>query len=448
MANLDNNLLTLNLKLANSMHNEDWDKIDRLTYGTMEATRDSATRRQIKKFNDLQTKSSESPSTDLSRTVVNLSQRKLSAEETSILSKGGNFAITPDSVPFEDIIANIESGIRNLQADIAKEIRTESARILRRAKPPKSNVSSKEKRAIRDLNKDISVIVLPADKGNATVVLNTVDYEKKIGDLLDPKTYKKLQQDPTNRILKKTNTLIKKSSIEPEIQRKLSNSEAVPLRPIVSAIGSPTYHLAKHLTKLLEPLIGRTASHIKDSTQFIQKIKNITLSPKDILVSFDVVSLFTMVPVKETLDLISARFRNDVTELFRHCLTTTYFQWNKEFYEQVDGVAMGSPLSPVIANFFMEKFEQQALNTAQKKPKCWFRYVDDTFVIWSHGEKELQIFLAHLKSINNKIKFTMETEKDGRLAFLDVQVERRPNGKLGHKVYRKPTHTERPEQII
>ncbi|XP_060520792.1 uncharacterized protein LOC132698616 [Cylas formicarius] len=150
-----------------------------------------------------------------------------------------------------------------------------------------------------------------------------------------------------------------------------------------------------------------------------------------------------MVPVKETLDLISAHFRNDVTELFRHCLTTTYFQWNKEFYEQVDGVAMGSPLSPVIANFFMEKFEQQALNTAQKKPKCWFRYVDDTFVIWSHGEKELQIFLAHLNSINNKIKFTMETEKDGRLAFLDVQVERRPNGKLGHKVYRKPTHTER-----
>ncbi|XP_060528287.1 uncharacterized protein LOC132703174 [Cylas formicarius] len=353
-------------------------------------------------------KSSESPSTDLSRTVVNLSQRKLSAEETSILSKGGNFAITPDSVPFEDIIANIESGIRNLQADVAEEIRTESARILRRAKPPKSNVSSKEKRAIRDLNKDISVIVLAADKGNATVVLNTVDYEKKIGDLLDPKTYKKLQQDPTNRILKKTNTLYGLPKI---------HKEAVPLRPIVSAIGSPTYHLVKHLTKLLEPLIGRTASHIKDSTQFIQKIKNITLSPKDILVSFDVVSLFTMVPVKETLDLISARFRNDVTELFRHCLTTTYFQWNKEFYEQVDGVAMGSPLSPVIANFFIEKFEQQALNTAQKKPKCWFRYVDDTFVIWSHGEKELQIFLAHLNSINNKIKFTMETEKDGRLAF-------------------------------
>ncbi|ERL94868.1 hypothetical protein D910_12141, partial [Dendroctonus ponderosae] len=78
---------------------------------------------------------------------------------------------------------------------------------------------------------------------------------------------------------------------------------------------------------------------------------------------------------------------------------------------------MGSPLSPVIANYFMEKFEKNALDTAVRKPKCWFRYVDDTFVVWGHGLTELEDFLRHLNSINPKIQFTMEVEKDGRLPF-------------------------------
>lgn len=130
------------------------------------------------------------------------------------------------------------------------------------------------------------------------------------------------------------------------------------------------------------------------------------------LVSFDVVSLFTMVPVNETMQYISQLFPTDIAELFRHCLTTTYFLWQNEIYEQTDGVAMGNPLSPVIANFFMEKFEQDALNTAVSRPICWLRYVDDTFVIWSHGEHELNNFLYHLNSLNPRIKFTMEKEKE------------------------------------
>jgi hypothetical protein len=60
---------------------------------------------------------------------------------------------------------------------------------------------------------------------------------------------------------------------------------------------------------------------------------------------------------------------------------------------------MGSPLSPVIANFFMEEFEERALNQATLKPTCWYRYVDDTFVIWPHGE-------ASLTSWNSSMDYT------------------------------------------
>jgi len=101
---------------------------------------------------------------------------------------------------------------------------------------------------------------------------------------------------------------------------------------------------------------------------------------------------------------------------------------------------MGSPLSPVIANFFIEDFEKKATEQAKHKPVCWFRYVDDTFVIWPHGQEKLTEFLNHLNGLHNKIRFTMGKE-EGHLPFLDIDIYRKTDGSLGHKVYRKPTHT-------
>ena len=103
---------------------------------------------------------------------------------------------------------------------------------------------------------------------------------------------------------------------------------------------------------------------------------------------------------------------------------------------------MGSPLSPVIANMYMEHLEETALRTAPLQPTLWLRYVDDTFVVWPHGHEELQHFHEHINQQHPNIQFTIEEEKDGKLAFLDVQVTRSPDG-LITSVYRKPTHTDR-----
>jgi hypothetical protein len=89
----------------------------------------------------------------------------------------------------------------------------------------------------------------------------------------------------------------------------------------------------------------------------------------------------------------------------------------------------------------MEDYEKAALESASLKLRCWFRYVDDTSVIWQHGPDKLKDFLHHLNSIHQSIQFTMETESEGHLPFLDLNIYRRPDGSLGHKVYRKPTHT-------
>ena len=80
-------------------------------------------------------------------------------------------------------------------------------------------------------------------------------------------------------------------------------------------------------------------------------------------------------------------FPEDIIQLYHHCLTISYFHWNNAFYEQLEDVAMGSPLNPVVANFFMKRFENDTLRSATHKPLVWLQYVDDTIVLWSHGHE-------------------------------------------------------------
>jgi len=165
--------------------------------------------------------------------------------------------------------------------------------------------------------------------------------------------------------------LIKKSTLTEDQRKKLNptgskpprlyglpkiHKEGVPLRPIVSNIGAPTYQLSKHLAEILGPLTGRSTQHVKNSSQFVQTLDSIILQPEEILVSFDVISLFTNVPIVQSLDLLSKHFNKDILVLFKHTFTSTYFCSNGQYYEQTVGVAMASHLSPVLANFYMEDF--------------------------------------------------------------------------------------------
>lgn len=132
-----------------------------------------------------------------------------------------------------------------------------------------------------------------------------------------------------------------------------------------------------------------------------------------------------------------------ICHLVELCLSSTYFQFQSNLYEQVEGAPMGSPLSPVLADIYMEHFEQLVHVSSPHLPSLWLRYVDDTFVIWGHGEKLLKDFLLHINSLRPSIQFTMELEQDGRLPFLDVLVIRSTDSvACSTSIYRKPTHTD------
>ena len=198
---------------------------------------------------------------------------------------------------------------------------------------------------------------------------------------------------------------------------KLESSDSFPkLRPIVSSIGTFNYNLARFLYDLLSPLVPNDYS-CKDTFSFLSQIKNANLS-KEFLVSYDVTSLFTNIPLQETIDIaINLIFnhnlnlkitRKEPKKFFRFATSKTHFIFDSKFYNQIDGVAMGSPLAPVLANIFMGFHESKWLNEYNlNKPKFYLRYVDNILAAFDNEQDSLN-FLHFLNNRHPNIKFTIE----------------------------------------
>ncbi|XP_014679428.1 PREDICTED: uncharacterized protein LOC106819296, partial [Priapulus caudatus] len=435
--------------------------------------------RQQSKFSTLQGKKDRSVTTTLDLTgtqlkkwVVNISKYKLTTAEQSVLAKGLNYAITPNKIPTEEFIVATEQACHSMPTAEAEDLRMKIAHTMGMAKLPKPNITKEEKSAIFKLKREPSIMILPADKGKATVVVDKDDYEKQVNTMLsDVRTYGKLKKDPTTKYKSKLVAILQRLKREDKIteaQYKFLyptaenvpriyctpkiHKEGNPYRPIVDYTGSIAYNLSKSLADLLAPLVGTTEHHIKNSTELAEELKTIRMKPDEILVSHDVVSLFTNTPIPESINIIKSRLEadktlkkrtnlttDDIIELLTFVLMTTYFKFRDQIYNQKFGAAMGSPVSPIVANLYMEWLETEAIATAPAdlKPKLWLRYVDDTLEIIKSGT--VQQWTEHLNSIDstNNIKFTYEEELDQKIPFLDTLIHKREDGSLKLTVYRK-----------
>ena len=192
---------------------------------------------------------------------------------------------------------------------------------------------------------------------------------------------------------------------------------------------------------------------ITDAFEFADEIRSIPMNEEDILVSYDVTALFTNVPLSETINvLVDKAFTNDwfnetydlnlekeeLAQLLEVATTNQLFQFDGQVYEQTDGVAMGSPLGPLMANVFMCHLEDK-LACDGMIPSLYKRYVDDSLARMPNKVAAAE-FLTTLNGLHPSLKFTMELPSDNMIPFIGIEIIK--NGtELETRVYRKPTNT-------
>ncbi|XP_062708964.1 uncharacterized protein LOC134288363 [Aedes albopictus] len=290
------------------------------------------------------------------------------------------------------------------------------------------------------------------------------DYESKMLQLLNDSTYKVIQNDPTTSLQKKTNHMAKRlhdlklidhrtfrtlqtyTSTCPRIYgQPKAHKPDLPLRPVVPNITAPTYNLSKYIATILQDNFC-SQYNIRDSFSFAEYISTISIPPDHVLVSFDVVSLFTNIPKELVIRSILHRWP-DISrgtrinldlflEMVELCINNSYFCFRGKFYQQTFGTAMGSPLSPILADYVMEDLLESVTKKLKFNVRVLKKYVDDLFLVLP--KPEVQNTLEAFNQYDNHLQFTIEMEKDGTLPFLDSLVVRHNDQSVTTKWYSKP----------
>ena len=408
--------------------------------------------------------------------VVNISDKVLSEEQTRVLSLGPKYEKTPINIPMNDIITSVEMNIKSFTNEEKTEIREKVSEILNLNFKIKHNLNKNEIKAINELKNDKNIKILNSDKNSGTVVMNTSAYNTLVLQHLKTSIYNEIRTNVSyDKIQSELKKLIKRLINEQKLPLNIAMSllvdapilprfycmikvhkTPIAIRPIISTVICCTYRFANFVKNLIKNLFELPANFIKNRSDFVGKVKDFRLEMNDRLISIDVTSLYTSIPLIELKSIIKELFKEikvndcqnplvirDLEMMFEVILNDNIFVFEDKCYKQTNGLFMGSRLSPILSNIYMDFFIRLVRSKAKTCPKLWLIYVDDSFIIWNQNFGEFSEFLNLINNLRpNNIKFTVEYENERKLPFLDLIVERNGNN-LSFDLYQKPSNVKR-----
>jgi len=340
------------------------------------------------------------------------------------------------------------------------------------------NLSKTELGILSDLGANENIVIKPADKGGATVILDKTAYLREVyRQLNNPKYYSRLKEPLYHKNALNIRTVLRELLDEKFInykqflylsgpkEYKPRNFYILPKihksrdtwphpnmpegRPICSDIDSETYRVSSFIDSFINPLSTKHDSYVKNSFEFVEKIKKITIENNWLLVTGDVSSLYTNMHFDRTVSCVREAFlkypagpkRPDrgILKLLDIILKNNDFCFNNEFFLQILGTAMGKIFSPSLANLYLLELDSKARTGFRIKPLLYIRYLDDIFFIWPGSIGELSEFQNFLNSLITDIKITFEFDQT-KINFLDVTIYKSGN-RLYTKTFFKKTDT-------
>ena len=400
--------------------------------------------------------------------VQNLTNIEFSNNEMSFLENGLKYNVQPKitSPLVEEVAVDIEvAACLSRKDNMVKSLLASELKKIKHT--PLGGSDLRTLKSIRTKVRDNDLVVTKADKGNTIVVLNRDSYNTKVNNVIQSSDFEVLNSDPTakyNAAVKKAvgqcrflfSNEAQKGNIAPMNPQALVlyglpkiHKDNVPIRPVVSYMGCPAYKLAKILNReLRQRLHFKPKYSLQNTLDLVNKIKDVALPTHSLLLSLDVDSMFTNIPSEETLGILSDLMerrrlhpeeRDELLGLTRICMQQNYFKFNNTYYRQREGLAMGSPLSPLMADVFMDEFERTHI-VGNSNIIYYYRYVDDIIICWTGSRQELLDFVQNLNNCHNKIKFKLELEQNNSINFLDLTITRE-HCRHEFEIYRKPTYT-------
>ena len=418
---------------------------------------------------------------DPKKIIHNFSSYQLSDTEKLLLCKGLNFALPPKRLRFENYLLpfellyrdvydseNKDESLLHLKSKI-KNVGLSSYRIYNKKDHCYENLSPEEYDAFINLSSNKIIIIQKADKGNSVVIINRTHYVKEMEKLLsDTNKFVKVEFNSKHKVNKELRHLLDiQSSIKDCLDDLYSNNylskadhknlipvgskpgimyglckvhkynsstkDIPPFRPILSAIGTATYNLAKFFVPILKDFTVSGCA-VRGSFSFCEGIegRDSTL----FVASFGIRSLFTNIPLDETVGVcVDRAFQNGkevrglLKRRFKQLLTlvvkSSCFVFNDTCCQQVGGVAMGSPLGPAFANLFLVYYEYGWLGSCplRFRPKFYRHCVDDIFLMFQKKE-HVKKFFGCMNSRRQNVGFTFEGEQDDKVSFLGVSITR------------------------